>query len=203
MFSTIVVAVDFSHTSRDAFAMACELARDHGSELHVIHVVNDVRLQPWMLEAPGTTFHDLQKEWVARAEQTLAMLKPPKQPARVVRKVLIGTPADTAIAQYVADQQADLLVVGTHGYGPVRRFLLGSVSDRLVRSVACPVLTVPPRLLLVQAEGATQPAQAPSVGIAIETCLECGQHRTNWRLLGRRDQRACSKDGSEQHPRHD
>jgi hypothetical protein len=41
------------------------------------------------------------------------------------------------------DHHADLIVVGSHGHGAVRRFLLGSVADRVFKSSACPVMVVP------------------------------------------------------------
>jgi K+-sensing histidine kinase KdpD len=59
---------------------------------------------------------------------------------RLVPRVLVGSPAD-AISRYATEQRAHLIVMGTHGYGPVRRLLLGSVASR----ASCPVLTVPPR----------------------------------------------------------
>ena len=65
----------------------------------------------------------------------------------MVRKVLSGLPAAREIAQYAASQGADLIVVGTHGYGPVRRLVLGSVADQVVRMAPCPVLMVPHRTL--------------------------------------------------------
>jgi len=56
-------------------------------------------------------------------------------------KVLIGDPA-RAICDFARDVGADLIVVGSHGRGPVRRALLGSVSDAVVRHAPCPVLVV-------------------------------------------------------------
>ena len=41
-------------------------------------------------------------------------------------------------------ERANLLVIGTHGYGPIKRFLLGSVATRVLRAAPCPVVTVPP-----------------------------------------------------------
>ena len=61
----------------------------------------------------------------------------------MLRTVLSGLPAAREIDQYAASHGADLIVVGTHGYGPVRRLVLGSVADRVVRMAPCPVLTVP------------------------------------------------------------
>ncbi len=148
-FRTIVAAVDFSETSDDALRLAADLAANHGSELHLLHVIPDARQQAWSIEAPGLDFSVLQQESIADAERLLAERTAPLVSSlpRVVRRVVAGLPAAREIAQYAASQGADLIVVGTHGYGPVRRLVLGSVADRVVRMSPCPVLTVPHRAL--------------------------------------------------------
>ena len=56
--------------------------------------------------------------------------------------VRVGVPADE-IVRYAAEQRADLLVLGKHGHGMLRRFFLGSVADRVVRHADCPVMLTP------------------------------------------------------------
>ena len=145
VFRTIVAAIDFSETSDDALRVACDLASSHGSILHLLHVIPDARQQAWSVEAPGLDFSALQQESIADAERMLATRTlPATMPvACVVRHVASGLPAAREIAQYAASQGADVIVVGTHGYGPVRRLVLGSVADQVVRMAPCPVLMVP------------------------------------------------------------
>lgn len=145
VFNTIVAAIDFSETSDDALRVASELAACQGAELHLLHVIPDARQQAWSVEAPGLDFSALQQESMADAERMLAAKTLPATLTlpRVVRKVVAGLPAAREIDQYAANHGADLIVVGTHGYGPVRRLVLGSVADRVVRMAPCPVLTVP------------------------------------------------------------
>ncbi len=145
VFNTIVAAVDFSDTSDDALRVACDLARFHGSRLHVLHVIPDARQQAWSVEAPGLDFSALQEESMAEAERMLANRTEAATTglAHVTRVVVAGLPAAREIAQYAATHSADLIVVGSHGYGPVRRLVLGSVADRVVRMAPCPVMTVP------------------------------------------------------------
>jgi nucleotide-binding universal stress UspA family protein len=159
VFRTIVAAIDFSETSDDALKIACELAACHGSELHLLHVIPDARQQAWSVEAPGLDFSALQQESMADAERMLAdrTVAVTASLPRVVRKVVAGLPAAREIDQYASDHRADLIVVGTHGYGPVRRLVLGSVADRVVRMAPCPVLTVPHQTLR-----ATTPVWVPS-----------------------------------------
>ena len=145
LFRTIVAAIDFSETSDDALRVASALACSLGSTLHLLHVIPDARQQAWSVEAPGLDFSALQQESIADAEHVLATRTLPAETpvANVVRRVISGLPAAREIAQYAATNNADLIVVGTHGYGPVRRLVLGSVADRLVRLAPCPVLMVP------------------------------------------------------------
>jgi nucleotide-binding universal stress UspA family protein len=55
--------------------------------------------------------------------------------------ILDGTPG-AAICDYARDSAADIIVVGSHGRGPIRRAVLGSVSDYVTRHAPCPVLVV-------------------------------------------------------------
>ena len=76
---------------------------------------------------------------------------------RITRAVVIGVP-HAAIVEYAATHHADLIVVGTHDYGPIKQLLLGSVAERVLRHAECPVMTVPPH-----AAQATEAAASVSV----------------------------------------
>lgn len=157
----IVVAIDFSETSIDALRFAREAASHQNAHLHILHVVPDARLQAWPIEAPGLDLERLNREGAARAEQRLAALKVDElPPERVTRAVTVG-PVDVEIRRYAAEHGANLLVLGTHGYGPVRRFLLGSVATSVLRDVPCPVVTVPHRRLR-EAASADVEGEVPS-----------------------------------------
>ena len=60
--------------------------------------------------------------------------------------VVVG-PAAFEIVRRAEERGADLLVVGSHGRGAIRRFLLGSVAERVLREAGCPVMIVPDRAL--------------------------------------------------------
>lgn len=161
VFRTIVAAIDFSETSDDALRVACEVASSHNSELHLVHVIPDARQQAWSVEAPGLDFSALQQESMADAERMLEARTVPvtAQLPHVVRRVVAGLPAAREIAQYAASHGVDLIVVGTHGYGPVRRLVLGSVADRVIRLAPCPVLTVPHHTLRGSSPAWTTPQE--------------------------------------------
>lgn len=160
MFNTIVVAVDFSETSRDVLHYAARVAGNMPRiSLHVLHVVQDPLQQPWAVEAVGIDFDQLEQDWIADARRKLQALIAAEtfaalSPTPVVR---VGRSAESIVG-YAAEVAADVLVMGTHGYGPIRRFMLGSVVERVLRQATCPVLTVPDRSLKaadVQSEPAT------------------------------------------------
>jgi len=147
MFTRIVAAVDFSDASHDLFHYAVRLAAmTPGAQLHLLHVVPDPLQQPWTVEAAGIDFSRLADDWVEDATRRLQALITAEGPraASVTPIVLVGRAAET-IARYASDLGANAIVMGTHGYGPVRRFMLGSVVERVLRHATCPVLTIPHR----------------------------------------------------------
>ncbi len=145
-FDTIVVPVDFSETSDQAWKVACGLAALAGSHVHLVHVSPDPLRQQWTVEGIGVDFTAISQEWRAQSEVRLQRLEPtPHIPAdRLTRVVLVGAP-HTAIVEYATAQNADAIVIGTHGYGPIKHLLLGSVAERVVRQASCVVVTVPLR----------------------------------------------------------
>jgi nucleotide-binding universal stress UspA family protein len=147
-FDTIVVAVDFSETSAEAWRVGCRLAALAGSQLHLIHVSPDPLRQAWTVEAVGVDFGAISQEWQAQAELRLSRMQPePAVPSeKITRVVVVGVP-HASIVEYAMTQKADLIVLGTHGYGPIKHLLLGSVAERVVRQAPCPVLTVPHRFI--------------------------------------------------------
>ena len=156
--TTIVVPVDFGPASQEAWRAGCDLARTTGSRLHLVHVCAEPLEQAWAGQAVAVDMEGLAKEWAIEAAEHLAGFARPRDidAARVTRTVLTGCP-HREIVEFAQTRGADLIVMGTHGYGPLRRLLLGSVAERVLRTAACPVMTVrPPQMAAV-----TVPAQAP------------------------------------------
>ena len=144
-FRTIVAAVDFSDTSEEAWRTACGLAMATGSHLHLLHVSPDPLRQGWAVEAIAIDFDAIAREYREKARARMARLHPVAglDESRITRAVVSGVP-HAAITEYAAAQHADLIVVGTHGYGPLKHLLLGSVAERVARHACCAVMTVPP-----------------------------------------------------------
>jgi universal stress protein A len=142
---TILVPVDFSDASQSALRYARALAEAFGSTLHLLHVVQDPYVQPWAAEAFGVSLAGVLERWEQDALAQLERLVPPAERGRlaVTCATRVGHPF-VEILGYAVDSHADLIVMGTHGRGPVAHMLLGSVTERVIRRAPCPVLTVRP-----------------------------------------------------------
>jgi nucleotide-binding universal stress UspA family protein len=142
---TIVAAIDFSDVTPDVVRLAAAVADRPGTQLHLLTVVPDPVRQAWTVEAPALDFDAIHERWRNEAEARMAKVHAEAMlvGGRVSRAVVTGI-ADREIVRYAREKQADLIVMGTHGYGPLKRFFLGSVADRVLRQAPCPVMTVPP-----------------------------------------------------------
>jgi nucleotide-binding universal stress UspA family protein len=150
-FRNIVAAIDFSETSGEVVRTALALVRDDG-HVCLLHAVPHAIQTPWVVDASGADVNELQRQWVAEAETQLITLAATLRldPRRVSVEVVVG-PAAFEIVRHAEERGADLLVVGSHGRGALRRFLLGSVAERVLREAGCPVMIVPDRALRVPA----------------------------------------------------
>jgi nucleotide-binding universal stress UspA family protein len=140
---TVLVPTDFSETSDVALRYGKALANAFDASLHVLHVVQEPFAQPWAVEAYGFSLAALQEEWVkeaaARIEKALTAEERAKY--RAETKTALGHPV-VEILKYAATNPIDLIVIGTHGRGPLGHMVMGSVAERIVRKAPCPVLTV-------------------------------------------------------------
>jgi universal stress protein A len=139
----ILVPTDFSDPASAALTYARALADEFASHLHIFHVVPEPYVYPWGTEISTLPLADLMAESEALARTRLAELIPSDQKPKggLTTSSAIGTPVDR-ILDYIKDAHIDLVVMGTHGRGPVGHLLLGSVAERLVRRSPVPVLTV-------------------------------------------------------------
>ncbi len=134
----ILVPHDFSETSETAVRYAVALARNFNARIHLLHVGDQARLD---LETEFPLGLEGAVEDAVR-ERLLKIVTPTEQaelrPEFVVRA---GVPA-AEIVRYARDYDVDLIVMGTHGRGPVSHMVMGSVAEKVVRTAPCPVLTV-------------------------------------------------------------
>jgi nucleotide-binding universal stress UspA family protein len=138
---TILVPTDFSECSEAAVRYGRALADAFGASLHLLHVVQDPYKQAWAAEGFAAPVTDMVSQWETQARKRLEETASACAPLRTIVATRIGTPFYD-IAQYASEMNVDLIVIGTHGRGPLGHMLLGSVAERIVRRAPCPVLTV-------------------------------------------------------------
>jgi len=140
-FRKILVPLDFSSHSDAALALAIELAREHGAELHLVHAYE---LPAAVTMAYGVAIP--QAVWDGVQEAAVARLEEGRERAEAagvsVSTHLATAPAADAIANAAETFGADLIVMGTRGLTGLKHVLLGSVAERTIRNAKCPVLTV-------------------------------------------------------------
>ncbi len=138
---TILVPTDFSDCSDAAIRYGYALAERFGATIHLLNVVQDPYGMPWAADAFAAPIGNMLTDWEAQAKRRLVDTVPAASPAPSVLKTLVGSPY-SAIVSYAEQHHVDLIVLGTHGRGPLGHMLLGSVAERVVRTAPCPVLTV-------------------------------------------------------------
>jgi nucleotide-binding universal stress UspA family protein len=135
---TILYPTDFSKEAGYAFDVACALARDGRARLVVLHVE-----RPPLTTLGGTAgVPPLPTEYDRQLLlEELHRLQPTEPGIAIEYRLEHGEPAPVILA--VAEQiGADLIVIGTHGRTGLRRLLMGSVAEHVIRKAPCPVLTV-------------------------------------------------------------
>lgn len=134
--SKIIFPTDFSSLSDAALAHATSLARDTGAMLLIVHVE-----EPAVAYGGGEMYYGLPEPSVEAQLKMLHAVVPADPEVPFEHRLLTGAPAD-AIVQLAAEEYADLIVMATHGRTGLRRLLMGSVAEEVIRHAPCPVLTV-------------------------------------------------------------
>src|SRR5208337_1992337 len=133
----VLVPVDFSERSRAAVHHAAALARQYDSELTLLHVdelpglfsaTEEFGLKNTAWEA------SLAKQTAGRKAELETFGAADLKGISVRRLIRTGDPA-REIVSLAHDEKADLILMPTHGYGPVRRLLLGSVTAKVLHDV--------------------------------------------------------------------
>jgi len=139
----VLVPTDFSETSDIALKYGKAFAAAFGATLHVVHVIEEPYGQPWAVEAYGFSLAALQDEWIkeAKARMEKILSDEERTSLKAVTTTVLGHPV-MEVLRYAKDNNIDLIVMGTHGRGPLGKVVMGSVAERLVRKSPCPVLTV-------------------------------------------------------------
>ena len=139
-FQRILCATDLSDFSNSAVVQAIGMAKEFGATLYICHVID----LP-MVSMHGAAFvypEDQIEEMKTGAIQQIKNLV--KDSALNWEAVVETGPVSSTLCRLASDKQADLVIVSTHGRTGLKRLFLGSVTERLLRTIACPLLVVTP-----------------------------------------------------------
>ena len=140
-FQHIAVATDFSAASKPALAHAATLARRYGAALSLVHAICTAQSAPVPMD-PVPREADRQR---LKAEQKMKQVgeESQLQGSRYRTLLRYGSVWDL-VHSIVEHNHIDLLVLGTHGRGGLKKLALGSIAEEILRLATCPVLTVGP-----------------------------------------------------------
>ena len=131
---TILHPTDLSENSQPAFHMACALARDYGAKLVVLYIY------PPPVNGAEAVDRDRDNAFEEGLKEKLHQLVPDDRGVVIDYKGAESSSPAEAILDMA--KQCDLVVMGTHGRTGLRRMLMGSVAEKVLREAACPVITV-------------------------------------------------------------
>ncbi len=138
----ILVAIDFSDSSDNAFQMALSMARKFDAKLIVLHVINEpIDLRGFYV--PHISFEKLEEEIMEGAKKMMDSFchRNLADYANHECMIVAGIPFEQIIGQ-AEEKSADLIVMGTHGRAGLDHVLFGSTAEKVVRKSPLPVLTV-------------------------------------------------------------
>lgn len=144
----ILVPVDFSKPSLYAAEVGADIARKAGAKLVFLHVVEEIVGNSINIEGQVGTGEDWEDrvftlKLIEKAKKQLAKLTedPKFEGVRIQPELRVGTPYH-GMNQIIIDHKVDLVVMGTAGHSDLEEMIIGSNTEKVVRTAHCPVLTV-------------------------------------------------------------
>ncbi len=140
----IILATDFSDTAKDASSHALLLAKNYKAELKALHVFDTsawtIPSQDYLATVAGVEGLEEARQ---RGKDTLKELA--ESFDLEVETIFTEGDPGHEIVRVAEELNADLIVLGTHGYSGWKRFTIGSVAELVVRHAPCAVLTIRPK----------------------------------------------------------
>lgn len=146
LWKTLLVPHDFSSSANHAAAIARDEAKLHGARLLLLHIIDlPHAIKPDTVIVPDATGApvNVREYAVSSAEAHLQDIveRLAKDGVTATPFIRVGNPVDE-INRFVDEEKVSLIVMGTHGRTGLQHLLIGSVTERVVRTATCPVLTV-------------------------------------------------------------
>lgn len=158
---SVLVAVDFSDSAREALRQAVRLAEAFDARIDLIHVIEDL-FHPVGVGYTLRSLHEVEPDIEERMDEALRVFRDevaPDSPRFGRREVRTGAPA-RAIAEAAEQLGSRLVVMGTKGLRGFDHLVMGSVAEAVARTAPCPVLTVKATDAVTAAREAIQEARA-------------------------------------------
>lgn len=180
MFNQVLFPTDGSDGAETALDHVLSVAQTHDATVHVIHVVDTTVYSPTRVGGEVVDALERQGEEIVTAVAETAA----DRGVSTVTKVLHGGVPET-IVDYADEFEMDLVVMPTRGRTGLSRLLLGSVTERVLRSTPTPVLTINPDAdqgrypfenVLLPADGSNTADEALEVGVEITTAHDGRLH---------------------------
>ena len=146
---TVVTPVDFSENADKIVRAAAYVAGTFGASLHLIFVVQNFEDYSGFF-VPPVNLPNLEEEIFESAQHQMDGFIENNEEAITaagvtdLRSRVISGDVSEEILQYVRENNAGLIVMGTHGYKGLERIMFGSVADKVVKTSCCPVMTINP-----------------------------------------------------------
>jgi len=148
LFQRILLPVDFAPISREAFLLGLRLAHQFHAQVFLLHVIDTKSLDA--LNALGLALPSEEKAQKKRLNHQARLLArgllsvPEAKGLKITRLLKEGKPF-VEIARTVREEKIDLVVMGSYGgqTADISHIFFGSTAEKIVRTVPCPVLTVP------------------------------------------------------------
>ncbi len=137
-FAHVMVPVDFSAAARHAIDRAVELVQPDGAGITLLHVIEAPVSYTGELPDPGL-LRELDRRGAEHLERTATELQS-RVTVPVTARRRVGWPGAEILAALDHDPTIDVIVMGSHGRTGIKRVLLGSVAEKVVRHARCPVL---------------------------------------------------------------
>jgi len=138
----ILVAIDFSAGSAQALRWALKLSIKFDSQLLLLHILHDPAEAPgfYCSEKSGTkVFRNMEEAASTMMDEFVE--KHLKDWEKFDARIIPGLPPEE-IVRVAEKEEVDMIVIGTRGHSGIKRLMIGSVTDRVIRTCTCPVLAV-------------------------------------------------------------
>ena len=139
----ICCPTDFSEPSYEALKIACEIALHFSAELILVHVVTPIPVIPIHDDPTSFNLPLYEKEMETNAGIVLGQIRQERIPQEVQSRVVVvqGDPSNQ-IVHLAEEELVDMIVIATQGFTGWKKFMFGSVTEKVIRFATCPVLSI-------------------------------------------------------------